>query len=209
MDPARPEEIEARLAEILARDEMRDLQNDAAPATKLIGELLDSILAALRALAGDLGANHPGIFALLLILGTGVLAASIWYGARGAARRRNQDARIGVVLPEELRGDPARLRADAETAAAEKRWLDAVRLLFRATIIERAMKEGSLEKMRDVSAFRRARTYRELIAEFARSEKQATSMRELAARIELGLYGNATLDEHDFEHARLLARELS
>lgn len=209
MDPARPEEIAARLAEILERDELRSLNDDSGAATQLLGEVLESLVQAIQALAGDLRANHPGIFVALLVFGTGVIALSVWYGARGAARRRHQDARLDGELPETLRGDPARLRAEAEEAAAEQRWLDAVRLLFRAAIIERAMKEGSLERTRDPQAFRRARTYRELIDEFARGDRQAGKMRELAARIELGLYGHATLDERDFQAARALAEEMT
>lgn len=202
------EAIDARVAEILARDEFQSLSKDAAPATQLIGELLESMLSAIRALVGDLRANHPGVFVALLVVGAVILGISVWYGARGAARRRGGEARIGEALPEVLRGDPARLRAEAEAAAAAGRWLEAVRLYFRATIIDQALSEGTLERLRDAEAFRRARTYRELVGEFARDDAQAERMRRIAARIELGLYSGAELGPADWDDARALAREL-
>jgi hypothetical protein len=211
VDPeeARPEEIDATVADILARDEFKSLQEDSAATTKLIGEMLESMLNAIRALVGDLRANHPGVFVALLVFGTVVIAISVWYGARGAARRRTGEARLGEDLPEVLRGDPVRLRADAELAAAAGRWLEAVRLYFRATIIQQALAEGTLERLRDADAFRRSRTYRELVGEFARNEAQAARMRRIATRIELGLYSGAELGPADWEDARALARELS
>lgn len=206
--PHSAEVIDARVAEILARDEFQPLNKDAAPATQLIGELLESMLSAIRALVGDLRANHPGVFVALLVAGAAIIGISVWYGARGAARRRSGEARISEELPEVLRGDPARLRAEAETAASAGRWLDAVRLYFRATIIQQALSEGTLERLRDADAFRRARTYRELVGEFARNEAQAERMRRLAARIELGLYSGVELGPADWDDARSLAKEL-
>jgi hypothetical protein len=202
-------EIDRALTEILTSDEFSALAEDNAAAAQMIGEVLDTYLRALHALVGDLRSRHPALFVAALVIGLAAIALSVWLGARGAARRRSVATALESTLPETLRGDPAQLRADAETAARQGRYLDAVRFIFRATIIERALREGSLERLRDAELFRRACTYRELIGEFARNEGQAERMRRVAERIELGLYAGVELGRPDWEEARSLARELS
>src|SRR5688572_22337031 len=133
---------------------------------QVIGQLLESALLALQSFVGDLRANHPSVFVALIVLGMIILAVSIWFGARGAARRSLAEARLSDRLPEELRGDPEKLRTEARMLAEQGRYLDAVRLVFRAAIIEQALREGILERLIDAEGFRRARTYRELIEEF-------------------------------------------
>src|SRR5262245_252996 len=132
MGPARSgEQIDELVQEILHRDEFKSLLDKSAPATELIGEMLESLMHAVQALVGDLRANHPGVFVSVLILGTVILAISVWFGARGAARRRRGEASVHEDVIEVLRGDPGQLRVEAERAAREGRFLDAVRSLFR------------------------------------------------------------------------------
>src|SRR5687767_12523480 len=164
-----PQEIDRALRSILESEEFRGLEEGGGAEVQAIAELLTALLRALDAFIGDLRTNHPALFVLLLIAGTIILGVAVWYGARGAARRSYADATARDVIPEDLRGDPSALRSDAARCAAEGRYLDAVRLSFRARIIEQALSEGSLESLRDAGRFRRARTYRELVEEFARS----------------------------------------
>jgi hypothetical protein len=198
--PASEEHIDSLVREILARDEFASLKSGGSE-TQLLGELFESLLNAIQAVVGDLRANHPGIFIALLIVGATVLSISIWYGARGAARRSLAAARVENSLVEILRGDPRKLRDEAVASAGNGRFLDAVRLLFRATIIEQALAEGTLERIRDAEDFRRARTYRELIQEFARSSARLGGMQRTATRIEEGLYAGKPITERDYQRA--------
>lgn len=198
------QKIDRVVERILERDEFSALKDRGGSEVEAIAELFTSLMQAIDAFVGDLRTNHPGLFVLLLVAGTAVLGVAIWYGARGAARRSYADAQVQERIPEVLKGDPRSLRAEAEKCAAAGRYLDAVRLLFRAAIIEQALSEGSLESLRDAGRFRRARTYRELVEEFARGSAMLERMRGLAERIERGLYAEEELDASDYEQARTL-----
>ena len=198
-------EIDRLLRSILERDEFRGVEEGGGAEVQAIGELATALLQAADAFIGNLRTNHPALFVLLLIAGTIVLSIAIWYGARGAARRSWADASARDEIPTEMRGDPRTLKSDAERAAAEGRYLEAVRLLFRAQIIEQALREGSLESLREAGRFRRARTYRELVEEFARSSSSLERMRRLAERIEEGLYADRELGPEDWRDAKGLS----
>lgn len=200
------QEIDRTIRSILERDEFRGIDQSGGAEVQAIGELVTAVLQAVEAFIGDLRTNHPALFVLLLVAGTAVLATAVWYGARGAARRAYADAAVGGEIPEDLRGDPATLRRDAERAAAEGRYLDAVRLLFRAEIIDQALREGSLESLREAGRFRRAHTYRELVEEFSRSSEALERMRRLAERIEQGLYAGDALGPADWLDAQRIRR---
>jgi hypothetical protein len=195
------QDIDRTLRSILERDEFRGLDDPGGAEVQAIGEMATALLQAADAFIGDLRANHPGLFVLLLIAGTIILGIAVWYGARGAARRSYSDASAEEQIPADMRGDPNVLRRDAERLAKEGRYLDAVRLVFRARIIEQALGEGSLESLRDAGRFRRARTYRELVDEFARSGS-VERMRHVADRIEEGLYAGRRIGVEDWDEAR-------
>lgn len=196
--------IDRTVKRVLEGDEFSGLKERGGSEVEAIAELFTSLMQAFDAFVGDLRTNHPGLFVLLLVAGTAVLGVAIWYGARGAARRSYGGAHVNEPIPEALKGDPRTLRSDAERLAAEGRYLDAVRLLFRAAVIEQALREGSLESLREAGRFRRARTYRELVDEFARSSAKLDRMRRLAERIEQGLYAGEPLDASDYEEARAI-----
>jgi hypothetical protein len=199
-------EIDGLIAEILKRGEFSAMKESGAE-TQVLGQLLESMLRAVQALVGNLSTDHPWIFVGILIAGAAALASLVWWGARGAARRSFGQARTEREAIEILRGDPKQLRSDAEAHAAEGRFLDATRLVFRATIIEQALREGILERLRDAEAFRRARTYRELVEEFSRNSEQTSKLKQVAERIEVGLYAGASLSAADFEEARRLSAD--
>ena len=83
----RDQEIDPLIRSILERDEFRGLGEGGGAEVQAIGELATALLQAADAFIGDLRANHPAVFVLLLIAGTIILAVAVWYGARGAARR--------------------------------------------------------------------------------------------------------------------------
>jgi hypothetical protein len=116
------------------------------------------------------------------------------------------------VLPEATSSydaDPRKLRAHADDRAAKGDYLTAVRLLFRAAIIERALCEGSLTRTADAAAFRQARTYRELTQEFARTGEEVAELDRLAHRLEAGVYGGAEMVAADWARARALLARIS
>jgi hypothetical protein len=205
-----PEEVQRKIQAILARDEFRGALDREGREVEVIGELFRTLLSTIAALVGDLRANHPGLFLLTLAIGLVILGVAITLGARGAARRRAGSVRLAAEAPELLKGDPVQLRRDAKAAASEGRFLEATRLEFRAAVIEQALVEGSLERVEDAERFRRARTYRELIEEFAarpaagskfRAAPALARFRQVAERLELGLYGGAPLDRQDYDAA--------
>jgi hypothetical protein len=203
MSPRAPaREIDRAIRSILERDEFRGIDDAGGAEVQAIGEMATALLQAADAFIGDLRTNHPGIFVLLLMGGTIILAVAVWYGARGAARRSWSSASVESEIPADMRGDPSVLRSDAERMAGEGRYLEAVRLLFRAEIIEQALGEGSLESLREAGRFRRAHTYGELVEEFARSPSSRERMRRLADRIEEGLYAGRPLGAEDWDEAR-------
>ncbi|MBK6687382.1 MAG: hypothetical protein IPG45_23125 [Deltaproteobacteria bacterium] len=197
-----PEQIDRTIQEILAREEFRGALDDEGREVEVIGELFRSILSAIDALIGNLRSEHPGVFLLTLGLGLGVLIVAIGLGARGVGWRRRSAQLSSPGLPEILRGDPALLRRQAQAEAQAGRWLEAVRLQFRAVVIEEALAEGTLLRLEDAERFRRARTYRELAAELApRPRLDRARLLRVAGRLELGLYAGATLSESDWRDA--------
>ncbi len=198
------EQVDRVIRSILEREEFRGLDRGGGSEVQAIAEMATALLQAVDAFIGELRSNHPGVFVLLLIAGTLVLATAVWYGARGAARRAYGDAAGVDGIPAELTGDPRSLRREAERLAAGERYLDALRALFRAHIIEQALQEGSLESLREAGRFRRAHTYRELVDEFARSSSSHARLGRLAERIEEGLYAGLPLSQDDWREAREL-----
>jgi hypothetical protein len=199
-------EVDRIVREVLARDELDGLDQKGGSEVEAFGELVTALMQTADALIGELRSNHPEVFVLILIAGTAVLSAAIWYGAKGAARRSYADARAPDPIPAVLEGDPARLRSDAARRAEEGDFLGAVRSAFRARIIEQALAEGTLESLRDAGRFRRARTYRELVDEFSRSSDAYAAMGAIAERIERGLYAEEPLGRDDWERARSVLR---
>ena len=188
----------------MSQDEFRGVNDSGGAEVNAVAELFTALLQTVDAFIGDLRSSYPGVFVLVLVLGTAVLAVAIWYGAKGASRRSYQSASITPDLPDELLADPKLLQRDAERLASEGVYLDAVRLAFRARIIEQALKEGSLKTLRGAADFRRARTYRELVDEFARSSHAQTEMRNIALCIEQGLYSRGIVDRDVWERVQKL-----
>lgn len=202
--PISNQQIEETTQLVLQRPEFADLDPNAGNEVQLIGEFFNSIFSAVQAWLSSLRGNHPEVFVFLIVLVLFVLFFAAAWLARAWARQRVDEARAIDELPVLLRGDPKDLRRRAQDAAAAAQWLDAVRLAFRAVVIEQALKEGVLDRPEKAAAFRRAYTYRELIAEFARSDARRAEMNAVAARLELGLYNNEVLDEQDWQRVQSL-----
>lgn len=209
MNPAPPEQVSKALQEVLSGEEFEPLRNPSRADLSVIGELANALFRAVVEWIGDLNSQHPAVFIAILLAGVGLLAIALWYGARGAARRAGHRATDEAARESLLQGDPAQLSRAAQAAAQEARYLDAVRLMFRAKIIEQALAEGILERLRDAEGFRRGRTYRELVEEFTRSrgaqdQARGAQLAEVAQRLELGMYAGEPLLLEDWEKVQRL-----
>ena len=204
--PADGDAVVRAVATILADEEFSTATEAAGTETQVLGELFDAALGTLEALLGGLRSNHPELFVLVLVVALSVVAASIWVGARALARRRHGDG-AGAAAPgsRSIADEGARLRARANQLAAEGAYLAAARAVFRASIIERALSEGLLARAEDAARFRLARTYRELVGEFSRSESERLRLESLASRLEAGVYGGRPFGEPQWREVFELA----
>lgn len=202
--PIPAERIDREIADILAAEEFRTARETAGTETRAVGELFDSLLRAAEAMLGDLRANHPGLFVVILLAGLIVIAVSVYFGARGLARRKGPTLDLGGPRTQAELQDPALLRKQAFELAAKDDYVGASRRLFRASIIERALQEGALRRLEDALGFRRAYTFQELARAFARDTPEADELGWLARRLDAGVYGAAPFGEADWARARAL-----
>lgn len=204
--PTPSREIGEAVRDILAAEEFAKMHEAPDHGVEALGEILSTAWTAVRLYIGLFNEEYPALFVVVLVATLAGLAVAVWYGAKGIARRGGIDGGARAPIPEQLRGDPESLWRQARVLQREGRYLEAVRLAFRATIIAQAVKEGTLDNLREAPNFRRARTYRELVDEFARGSVSLEKMHHMADRLEHGLYRGAELTSQDWEDVCSLSR---
>jgi len=204
--PATSDQVDSKLAEILAADEFATATEAAGAETQAIGELFDAILGTLEGMIGGLRANHPEVFVLILVGGLAVVGAAIWFGARALARRRHTSGGGGDDAPKRAADEVSRLQQEAKALATSGDHLGAARALFRAMLIEQAIDEGLLDEFDDGSRYARAKTYGELVGTFARSDDERRRLEAVATELEAGVYGDGRFDVGQWKAVVDLAR---
>jgi len=189
--PPTPGAAREQAREVLAQ---RRFQRTKVPSPlrdvrRRVGEALRSVSrpfeAAFRWLIGTIPGGRPVVWALLAIA---VLALAAFLARRAGARRDQADA-PDVRGEDEARMSAVRLRREAEAAERRGELDEALRLRFRAGLVE-------LDS-RELIALRPALTNRELLGAVP-----SPTLAELVDGFEAVAYGGRPADEDDLRSAR-------
>ena len=198
--PADGATIDRALSEILAADEYATARQAPGAETQAIGEMFDALVRAAQSMIGALRADHPELFVVVLVGSLSLVTLAVWLGVRAVIRRGG--ARVDEVsAPVTPFESPAALAKQARALADQGAYTEALRLLFRSAILQRALQTGVLADHQRAERFRRARTYGELVAEFARSSDEAATLRSLTQELERGVYGDAPISAEQYRAA--------
>lgn len=192
-------EIQAKAAEIVARDEfqLEAVKQDSGVKSDALAEILDWILKPLKWLF-DSTEGLPefarwliviGLVVLLILL-TAHIVYSLYSALHGETKRRTTlSAEVA-----ERKIDPAKLESLADDAAAKLDFITAVRLLFRAGVIRLEAQE---EKKNRPGA-----TNRELLRRYQKQPTLGAALRLFVDTIDRKWYGDEICTDTDYAACR-------